>query len=174
VFDGLSAFLAGASQTWNIGTAFGVSLWFSGGVAASGSALPIFTIRGLSNETLQVDWTSDGVRGLVWGADGNLEYAQKLDIGADTGLHHIAWTGDATDCRLYVDGLEVATAAGIPTGTVRNDATYGQIGALSDPGSAFIGDFFTGLVDEVGLWKGTKLTAANVTALYNGGAGARP
>ncbi len=80
---------------------------------------------------------------------------------AANGTYHVVGTYDGTTRRLYVNGVQVASAA--LTG-----------GATSTSNGVFIGswsgsnEFFRGIIDEVAIY-GSALTGARVTAHYNAG-----
>jgi len=82
--------------------------------------------------------------------------------------HHIvAWfdSGDGTFHLRLDDATSYVSSSGL---TLVQTAGPFTIGALTYSGSP--ANFGNGIYDEVGFWK-RKLTAAEITALYNGGAG---
>jgi Concanavalin A-like lectin/glucanases superfamily len=83
--------------------------------------------------------------------------------------HHLVATfgeGGDNKARLYVDGVLVATSTATATGTLESMAGFDMI-----LGATFGGVIaMTVIVDETGLWD-RPLTAAEVTYLFNGGAG---
>ncbi len=87
-----------------------------------------------------------------------------------TGWHHLVMTYDSGSKAvvLYLDGSATGTGATL-TGTLNSSASatlnFGRMGAGTPIGSNPI------LVDQAGFWKGRVLSAADVTALYNGGSG---
>ena len=97
-------------------------------------------------------------------SSGVLEVSSTKALAANT-AYHIVSTFDGTTGRLYVNGVQVASAA--KTGTIADyGGPYGfAIGddfRLSDPP-------FKGTVDEVAVYAGQALTAAQVLNHYNAG-----
>lgn len=84
----------------------------------------------------------------------------------DGAWHFVAGTYDGTTMRLYVDGVEVASAAA--SGTITSSTTPLYIG-----GGLFADapNYFTGMLDEVEIFS-RALTATEVSDIFNaGGAG---
>lgn len=75
----------------------------------------------------------------------------------DGSWHHLVFTVDASNLKLYLDGALVATTAKAGTSEV---GSYLNIGSKNAPGS-----FFNGSLDEVATFD-FALSAAQVTALY--------
>jgi hypothetical protein len=73
-----------------------------------------------------------------------------------SGWHHIVGTADGTTNRLYVDGVQVASAAG----TLGDASGAGRIGDYSGGGYNWIGQ-----IDDVRVYN-RDLTASEVKALY--------
>jgi hypothetical protein len=80
--------------------------------------------------------------------------------------YHLVWNYDesAGSVELFVNGAFVATSTGYGTNLL--DCA----GDFFIANSEFNGENLDGVVDEVGFWNRT-ITPADVTALYNGGAG---
>ena len=78
--------------------------------------------------------------------------------------HIVAWF-DSSDSKVRIRINDSATYVSTATGALIQSATAFTLGARSHAVAAY----FTGL-DEVGFWK-RKLSPAEMTALYNGGAG---
>ena len=78
---------------------------------------------------------------------------------SDSSWHHCVITKAGTTFRVYLDGAESSDGAQTNTSTItinKTGTTYG---------------IFDGLYDDVNLWNAHTATAAEVSALYNGGAG---
>jgi hypothetical protein len=80
-------------------------------------------------------------------------------------FHHIVAWYDSSDQKVRMRIDDATTYVSSSTGAHTASTIGFVIGAVAGGTSNF-----TGLVDEVGFWK-RKLTAAEITALYNGGAG---
>ena len=85
----------------------------------------------------------------------------------DTSWHHLVVVSDqGSTLKIYYDGTERSSIANGGTG----DGTTGEfkIGALLN-GASYVNEM-DGVIDEVGFWS-RALSASDVTALYNSGAG---
>ena len=121
----------------------------------------------LSSEKVQIDF-----RGTGTSAD-----RIRLVTASATTLNDGFWhqwiltydgSGTAAGVNLYGDGAILPWAAPITDGLVTDPINAGNFAIGGRTGG---GDYFQGNVDEVAVWN-TELTAAEVTALYNGGLGA--
>lgn len=109
----------------------------------------------------------------------------------NTGWHHVAFTADGAQVRIYVDGVLAGSTAYVGTiaspsipylsiGARLNADTNSVVGASPNPGqygSAPIGAkdpaYNTGMLDEVALWD-RVLPASEITALFNAGTAGKP
>lgn len=82
---------------------------------------------------------------------------------ADNQWHHIVVNATGGQISIWVDGSLDATAAG-------NVGSYGSISKFGWGAYPHGGDFLTGQLDAGGFWN-RALTSAEVTELYNAGAG---
>jgi hypothetical protein len=82
------------------------------------------------------------------------------------GWHHIAWTGDGSTMKLYIDGSQEGgnVASTINLNTANRVWYFGVRFGLVET------DYYNGLMDEVGVWT-RALSSTEVSALYNGGTG---
>jgi hypothetical protein len=76
-----------------------------------------------------------------------VNHAHSPTAGLDDTWHHIAWTYDNAQGRLYIDGQLDYTASFTPGPTPYDTTSIGAI-VRATPGS-----YFTGIVDEVALWE---------------------
>jgi len=120
----------------------------------------LFDDRGGGNPT-------NGVQAEIDVATGNCIDANADNVISDTRWYHIAFTYAANTMRIYVDGVEVSSVAGICTGSgdyVPDTNSNHNIGALGDGNNIN----FDGIIDEVRLYDRT-LSAQEVNALYQMG-----
>jgi hypothetical protein len=78
---------------------------------------------------------------------------------------HVAGTYDGATVRLFVNGVQVATAAG--SGTILREAKPLLIGAGMNDATGIAGDGFLGWMDDVRLYN-RALSASEIQALYAG------
>jgi hypothetical protein len=93
-----------------------------------------------------------------------------VSVGApatiNTWYHLVAWY-NSSDSKCYLRVNDATTYVSAATSSLVTTTANFRIGARGNVGTEF---YFSGLIDEVGLWK-RVLTSAEITALYNGGAG---
>ncbi len=98
-------------------------------------------------------------------------YQSATSISVST-WYHVGFTFESNDLKLYVNGSE-------ETPTILDQYTIGSlytstikpcIGALTDGGSVYASNKFSGLIDEVGIWS-EVLTPSQVSDLFNSGSG---
>lgn len=99
---------------------------------------------------------------------GSYGYQDELSDGssyADGNWHHVAFVSNGLNGTFYKDGASDGTATALKNATY-NASISGSIGwERRDAGSGF-----NGSLDEVSLWT-RSLSGAEITQLYNGGAG---
>lgn len=78
---------------------------------------------------------------------------------ADDEWHHIAYVGDSTDRRIYIDGTEVDIDDSVPT-TIFN-------GNMEIGGSSQFSEDVTGLIDDIAIWN-NRLTEEQIQGLADG------
>ena len=85
----------------------------------------------------------------------------------DGNWHHAVATQNGSAQALYLDGVSQGTASG----AAGNYTGYWRIGGGTFGGwPNYGGSYVSGNIDEVGIWN-VALTSAQVTTLYNSGAG---
>lgn len=95
-------------------------------------------------------------------ADGYTYYPTTLTAGT---WYHIVTTYDGTNSRIYVNGVLQATAAQSGNGS---GTTTSRFFIMNSTQTTTL--YFSGLVDEVGIWN-RAVTSAEVVQLYGAGFG---
>lgn len=152
-------------------TAFSISLWFkcTGGAG---------TYRHLITKPSSPTWVSPFFRyGLritngneleTWAdtsAGGTATTSTSGSFGADSTWKHAVVVFNQTTIKIYVNGSESASASN--TSPVTNSSQSLVLGNRHDGDS---GEYFSGMVDEVGLWS-RALNSTEIGQLYNFGNG---
>jgi hypothetical protein len=161
----------------SVGSSWSLSFW----IAANGGDAPQMFPNAWGNCCLFTIPTIDGdqiLRGQIW-KDGQAGGNDGTDISKSGiytgGFVHIAITHHlpTKTIRVYYDGVEehvitYTTSLNSVSGTGNNDENT----VLSMFGGDILGTNYAGpgKLDEVGIW-GRAITAAEVSALYNGGSG---
>jgi Laminin G domain. len=137
-----------------------IELWFKT------SSIPSVEDDLLSIEgwiSIQIDVTTGK---LIVQSDGTPTFASSAGSVCDGNWHQCILTWDATHTNLYLDNGSPITVT--PTGSPTPDSTS-RTNAIGAQWSGTLG-FFTGDIDEVGIWS-RALTSTEVGQLYNSGAG---
>ena len=105
--------------------------------------------------------------GWIFSVTDPLTIAVASGAPSSTGVwvHVVAWW-DSADSKLRIRINDTTTAVSSMTGALSQSIAIFKIGAHEFTSA----DFFDGIIDEIGFWK-RVLTAGEITALYNGGAG---
>jgi len=102
-------------------------------------------------------WVFWGATTIFFKAGGGRSFTLDTNLATNT-WHHVAFTGDGTDLKCYVNGTkEGATLA---------DGTW-SIGEFFRAGTTW---YFGGDVDEIALWQGTALSETDIASIANAGA----
>lgn len=99
-------------------------------------------------------------------SDGSASQAASVvtDLGTGTFKHVVmSWKASTSTLTVYVNGASINTGTTTGITALFNGTSPFQIGN-GNPGA------YDGMIDEVGIWS-RELTGAEVTSLYNGGAG---
>ena len=154
-----------AASAINMGAvSFSVQLWYYN--TANGGAIPLDKYVGFGNGDFTVGATfTGGASPITFAAcRANNTAISSGNQSKDT-WHHYVFTYNSSGGaqNLYVDGSAVSnnTASNPPSGTGNL-----HIGASGSPGN-----YVDGRIALVGLWKSRVLSAGDVTALWNSGAG---
>jgi Concanavalin A-like lectin/glucanases superfamily len=162
--DGTARYLSIANNsTLQVTGDFTFSVWVYL-TAASANALIIFkgdTGAGLYDYLIGHFGASGFGFGSIAGSSGPL-----VGSPATTGVwYHLVCWYDSSDSKGYMRINDTTTYVSIGTIGLGQTATPFVVGAYNPPSA-----LFNGAIDEIGFWK-RKLTAVEITALYNGGAG---
>ena len=155
-FNGTTSYL---NNTYSSSlTVFSVSVWiYYQGTAAFVVAKDVNTSRGwgLGVSTGHLYLESNGT---------NLGYGTTTLVSGN--WYHLVMTSDGSNVKGYVNNnLDLTT-----TGTFNTNSDTISIGRRNYPGAE---GYFTGLIDEVGIWS-RVLTTTDISQLYNSGAGYSP
>lgn len=94
--------------------------------------------------------------------------ADTIALGTTT-WHNIIMSYDGTTITAYVDGTSVGTATVTGNGTA-SFVNKTQVGSALNMNTGATQDFISAKEDEIGVWT-RALTSAEVTSIYNAGAG---
>jgi hypothetical protein len=167
-------FVTGSSQRLSVASSsalqvtsdFTFSFWLKLNTLAAGNP----AVLGKDNTAAPSDYGfyPHATAGLVfWVGDPNL-YAVAVGSAPSTGVwYHVVGWYDSSDTKLRLRINDTTTFVSSMTCVLASTAAQFWIGAGNYTGFAQYADC---VVDEVGFWK-RVLTAAEITALYNGGAG---
>ena len=164
VFDGSNDYVdTGASPRALVGSssAFTVSAWINAqdddndyivGAMESGAERFYFRVFDVS-----------GTGYIRWGYGSSASSDTDAPISLNQ-WHHVVWTYDNTNAKVYVDGSLKNTTSLSGQAITNTDNLY--IGALNNNGSSV--NYWKGFINDVAIWD-SALTANEITALYNSG-----
>lgn len=111
---------------------------------------------------------SSKIEFIPFNASTNGDVAGATTLSTGTWYYAVA-TWDGTTEKVYLNGAEDGSNAF--SGTLRSGGTSNTfIGCAQNGGAGLNSDFFSGAIDEVAIWS-RALSAAEITSLYNSGAG---
>ena len=141
-----------------------VSAWFKAN--STGASSRIVSKDQVGTEGCFILWI-DGSNDLLFQAHNGTGFkiATYASFSEDTNWHHVAGVFSATAIKLYLDGVEVASATHSSTTLDDSDNEEIVIGADSDVASP--DQCFKGNIDEVAIWD-EALTASEVAQIYHG------
>lgn len=150
-------------------TAWSISLWMNETTQGSNKKFTGMQVSDGSNRrNMQLTSDSGTLKVNVYdGTANSYTTAQSLSTGT---WYHVVYTYDGTDIRIYLNGTLVLTQS--RSFSQQNDSQAGGFGLVADRQNNSSVDFFSGLVDEVGIWS-RALSAGEVSQLYNGGNGSQ-
>ncbi|MCL8008871.1 hypothetical protein M8845_15680, partial [Gelidibacter japonicus] len=137
---------------------FSIELWVKRNTVGNGKQT-LFSKRDANDLSTGYDLSlQNGQLTFNWNAGGTLQTAETLD---DSRWYHVAVTYDG-NYRLYIDGIELASAAGsLPSSNAFN-ALLGATGVVA----GIPQDYYNGSVDELRIWN-TGLTEAQIREMMN-------
>lgn len=146
-----------------ISSAISISLWTKSSTAqANKYLLSKPTSGGANGWDINTNTGVNSIRSFLVGLTPN-SISGSANV-YDGNFHHICVTYGSGFMKLYVDGSLVTNLAA--TGTINTNANPLNIGYFSSASGAF----YTGAIDEIGIWN-VDITSTGVTQLYNGGNG---
>jgi len=166
-FDGVDDFVSVGDDASLTPQVFTLSAWFRSAAAADPAAAFLVARSGsdgVSGYELGVFPPSGALRFTLNGGAGGADLTGATAV-LDDAFHHVTASYDGATMRLFLDGvldaeLAVATAIAYPAGA---SFTIGRRERAAIPG------FWTGVVDEVQLFAGHALCAAEAAAIAGAG-----
>lgn len=140
-------------------TNISVSVWVKSTVASNYLSI----LDSYSGTRLMFHWSRNGQSDFLGYMDGATIGASNKAPPNDGNWHHIVWVITGTTGYVYLDGSQSAQITGM---AARNIGTQTAIGAGYD----MTAWFWSGTIDEVGIWN-RALSSAEVTTLYGSGNG---
>lgn len=153
--------------TTDLSTAFSVACWLNQTTSvATVYPLTILCKNGTARNTFGLVVNTNSLEFFVY--DGTYsQYSTGSSCSNGTWVH-FAVTYDGTNFRCYVNGSLVLTQSRAMSTFV--DATSGGFGLGAFRSNSSSSAYWSGLIDEVGVWKST-LSGSDISSLYNGGTG---
>jgi len=163
VFNGSNATLTGT--TYN-SYPFTVSCWVKTSTTGNDAALiGNYVASSFNGWSLRIVSTGILFWAYVTGAR-YTSYTTPSNSISDGNWHHVVGVLDSSGASVYIDGTSIGTTAW--TGTAGAPTTTNSL--LS---GLYASAYYTGSLDEVGVWP-RALSGAEITDLYNSGAGLSP
>jgi hypothetical protein len=175
-FNGSSAlFITGSGNNLSMGSDdFSVDAWIN---TTAGTQQFIFTFGyefggNQSEVAMYVNGTTHKAGFFVRDAAGTSVTSNSTTTVNDGAWHHVTGSRQATTVLIYVDGVLEDSQGNASLGSVNTDCNTAFIGGQNSTAQCptTAGEsFFTGLIDEVELFKGRALSQPEVQALFNAG-----
>jgi len=173
-FNGTTQYLSATNVSIGVGAPASGTLAFWADLtdidALSTQAMFVLDDTAVGRLTVRFDEATNNLD-IASGADANVVLNAAVDL-ATSGFHHIAVTSNGSRWLLYVDGTlrTLTVEAGSNAGIWLDDVNPNGAAELYIGANQAAAQFFKGTLDEIGIWN-SELTAANITSLYNAGAG---
>lgn len=124
--------------------------------ASTGTSRSYRFCNSTDTQLLQISSTGSNVSGAGW----------TTSLSSGTWYMMSVMYSTSGSSTVYINGVSQGSVTGMFT-SIFDNATAFEIGKSSSPNEFYV----DATVDEVTLWKGRILTSAEVTTLYNAGAG---
>ena len=170
-FNGSNADILLSNGVWNFTGDFSISMWvkFSSSVLSQ-ILISNFTIGGTTTVSgWFIEKTLSELRFRGYNNGSLVLSATKSSFSPSTSVYtHLVFTRSSANSNIYIDGFLDTTST--TTAAPNYESTnYPMIGANKYDASNYQ-EFFNGNIDETNIWS-KKLTATEVTELYNSGTG---
>jgi hypothetical protein len=145
-----------------------VSLWFKAS-GTVGTFNYLFAREGALYGSYLLRYTSANKFNLFLSFGGGANFRADITSGSTftlTDWHHIAFTYNQTNVKLYVDGVEEFSAAETRAIDYTPSTSYGTDNTYIGKGT--FADNAEGLIDEVAIFN-SALSGANISSIYNSG-----
>jgi hypothetical protein len=143
-----------------------VSLWFKAS-GTVGTFNYLFAREGALYGSYLLRYTSANKFNIFIGhAGGSTTDITSSSTYTLTDWHHVAFTYDQTNLKLYVDGSEAASVAKTTAIDYTPSTSYGTDNTYIGKGT--FADNTEGLIDEVAIFN-SALSASDITSIYNSG-----
>lgn len=161
--------LLGNNSIYNYIWNFSINMWFNATNSSTGYLIARDSGAADSNSKFRMAVGSDGCSAnkVCWQVSTTAAFNNYADTTTDNigdgRWHMITGTTNATHVSLYLDGV-LKSIAPMAAGTPAGGNTQTRIGARTN------GVYYTGGIDEVGLWNRT-LSQQEISQIYNNGSG---
>jgi hypothetical protein len=164
-FNGTNQFLSVASNSTlqSGGQAFSFSVWFNSGTTSSNKTF--ISKIGLNNFEYQIGLNNSGCPRFNLGNAGTswvTTFNTSTPVVVNTWNHAVFAYDGTSNITVYLNGVSIGSASTSITTSGTNAFNIGYAGAY--------GEEWLGALSSIGFWK-KALTASEVTALFNSGAG---
>lgn len=164
-----------ANELGTDGGSISMSLWIKMQTEIASGSDGIIVHGGATshvNDMIGYDYNA-GTRQLQWNRQqqntANNIYSYNATLGTSN-WHHLVYTYDGVTMKGYYDGTEVVSQALSGNGASGTGDGFGIGSSNRGGGTEWVAGYIDAYIDEVGVWT-RAITGAEVTSLYNSGAG---
>lgn len=149
-------------------TAWSMSAWIKEDSrdVAGANAVSIQCANGTQRTTMQLRSINGVLNFVIYDGASNL-YATSQTLTDDT-WYHVVWGYNGSNMLVYVNASNVLTQS--RSISQANDAHSGAMAILANRENGNAGTYWSGLVDELGVWT-RFISTDEITELYNSGDG---